>query len=334
MSPFDDIRALIKGAPQGDLAAEEAAREHRRKLMIPPDGMGRLGELAVWMARWQGRNPPRIERPMVAVFASSHGVAKHDVAPDPPDSTGRIVELLKTGQAATNYVAASAGAGMRVFEMAVEQPTKDLSEEPAMTEKECAATIAFGMEALAEKPDLLALGEAGVGGATAAAAVACALYGGNANYWVRAGDWLTPDALERRVDVVQRAMQTHRGHLSDPMEILQRLGGREIAALVGAITAARIEGVPVVLDVFATTVAAAIVHAIEPGAADHCIAGHLSTEPAHPALLDRLGQKPLLDMGLRTTEGAGAAACIPLLRAACEAHAGVATTDQTGWTRR
>ena len=333
MSPFDDIRALISSAPQGDLTAEDAARKRQQDLMIPPGGLGRLGELAVWMARWQGRNPPSVERPMVAVFASSHGVAQHGVAPDPPDATGRIVELLKTGKAATNYVAASAGAGMRVFEMAVEQPTKDISVGPAMSEKECAATIAFGMEALAEKPDVLALGETGVGGATAAAAVACAMYGGNANYWVRAGNWISSEGLEKRIEVVQKALQIHRGHLTDPLEILQRLGGREIAALVGAIIAARVQGVPVVLDVFATTVAAAIVHAIKPGAADHCIAGHLSTEPAHPALLDRLGQKPLLDMGLRTTEGAGAAACIPLLKAACDAHAGVATVADTGWAR-
>ncbi len=333
MSPFDDIRALIKGAPQGDLAAEATARKRCEELMIPPQGLGRFNELAIWMAKWQGRNPPKVEEPLVAVFASSHGVAKYGVAPDPADATPRIVELLKTGQAATNHIAASAGAGMRVFEMAVEQPTKDLTEEPAMSQKECAATIAFGMEAVAEKPDLLALGETGVGGATAAAAVACALYGGNASYWVRAGDWITPDALDRRVDAVAKALQTHRGHLTDPLDILHRLGGREIAALVGAIVAARTQGIPVILDVFATTVAAAIVHAIEPGAAEHCIAGHLSTEPAHPALLDRLGQKPLLDMGLRTTEGAGAAACIPLLRAACDAHAGIATVGDTGWRR-
>ena len=297
MSPFDDIRALIKNAPQGDLEAEAEARVRSADLMIPPGGLGRMSELAVWMARWQGRNPPSVKRPMVAVFASSHGVAKHQVAPDPVDATPRIVELLKTGKAATNHVAASADAGMRVFEMAIEHPTKDLCVEPAMSEEECAATIAFGMEAIAEKPDLLALGETGVGGATAAAAVACALYGGNANYWVRAGSWMSPEGLERRIQVVQKAQQTHRGHLSDPLEILQRLGGREIAALVGAIVAARTQGIPVILDVFATTVAAAIVHAIKPGAADHCIAGHLSTEPAHPALLDRLGQRPLLDMG-------------------------------------
>ncbi len=181
MAPFEDIRALIESAPEGDLIARDAARAHLEQLLIPPGGLGRLGELCVWMARWQGRNPPPVRQPMVAVFASSHGVAKHGVAPDPPEATARIVELLKTGNAATNQVAASAGAGMRVFEMAVETPTGDISVEPAMTEKECAATIAFGMEAIAEKPDLLALGEAGVGGATAAAAVACALYGGNAN---------------------------------------------------------------------------------------------------------------------------------------------------------
>ena len=333
MSPLDDIRGLIEQSPQGDLDAMEKARARLASLMVPPDSLGRLGELAVWMARWQGRCPPRIANPMVAVFASSHGIAQHQVSPDPMEATPKIVDLLRTGNAATNHIAASAGAGMRLFEMALDQPTADISEGPAMTEKECAATIAFGMEAIAEKPDILALGETGVGGATVAAAVACALHGGNAQYWVRAGDWISPDALQRRIDVVERALLLHRGHLSDPLEILHRLGGRELAALVGAIIAARSQGIPVILDVFSSTVAAAVVHAIKPGAADHCIAGHLSSEPAHLAMLDRLGQKPLLDMGLRMTEGAGAAVCVPLLKAACDALSGVATSEETGWTR-
>jgi len=333
MSPFADIRALLDAAPAGDLSARQEAENRQSKLVQAPGGLGALGDAVGWLAQWQGKPKPQIERPMVAIYASSHGICKHDIAADPSSNTKKMVDLLKTGGATTNHLAAAGGAGLRVFEMAVEQPTKDFSVEPAMSEKECAATIAFGMEAIAEKPDLLVLGETGVGGGTAAAAVACAMFGGNATYWVRAGGWVPEEILVNRVEVVKNAMKVHRGHFSDPLEIVRRVGGREIAALVGAIIAARLQGIPVLLDVFSTCVAAAVVNAIKPGAADHCLAGHLSTEPAHQAILDRLSKKPLLDIGLRCSEGAGAAACISLLKAACAAHEHARTAEEAGWTR-
>ncbi len=320
MSPLDDIRALVEGAPVGDLAAKQAAIERQNHLRQAPGGLGRMSEIVAWMAQWQGTAIPKIDQPMVAIYASSHGITKHGVASQPGANTKRMVEMLRTGGAATNHIAAAGGAGLRVFEMAIEKPTADFTEGPAMSERECAATIAFGMEAIAEKPDLLVLGETGIGGGTAAAAVACAMFGGNATYWVRAGAWVPPEVVEARVEVVRKAMETHRGHLSNPLEILRRVGGRELAALVGAIIAARMQGIPVILDVFSTCVAASVVHAIKAGGADHCLAGHLSSEPAHRAILDRLSQKPLLDLGLRCSEGAGASATIGLLKAACAAN--------------
>lgn len=320
MSPLDDIHALVQSAPNGDLAAKAAAEERLNQLKQAPGGFGRMSEIVSWLAQWQGTPIPTIDSPMVAIYASSHGITKHGIASRENASTQGMVEMLRTGGAATNHIAAAGGAGLRVFEMAIEKPTADFTEGPAMSEKETAATIAFGMEAIAEKPDLLALGETGIGGGTAAAAVACAMFGGNATYWVRAGEWVSAEVVEARVAVVRKAMETHRGKLSNPLEILRRVGGREIAALVGAIIAARMQGIPVVLDVFSTCVAAALVHSMKPGAADHCLAGHLSSEPAHQALLDRLGQKPLLDLGLRCSEGAGASATIGLLKAACAAN--------------
>ena len=142
-----------------------------------------------------------------------------------------------------------------------------------------------------------------------------------------------PDILEKRVRIVQTAMQVHRGHLIDPLEILRRVGGRELAAMVGAIIASRAQGIPVLLDAFGATVAAALVHAMKPGAADHCLVGQLSNEPSHQALLDRLGQTPLLQMGLRDLEGLGAAVCIPILQSACAAHAGSEADVNADWTR-
>ncbi|MEM8921657.1 MAG: nicotinate-nucleotide--dimethylbenzimidazole phosphoribosyltransferase, partial [Pseudomonadota bacterium] len=316
-SPFADIRELIASAPDLDADARDAAQSRVAGLVQSRGSLGRLEDLAVWLASWQGLSPPQINQPMAVIFAGSHGVARHNVAADPPETTPKIVDLLRKGDAATNHITAAAGAALRVFEMALEQATPDITQAPAMSEAECAATIAFGMEAVAEKPDLLALGELGVGGGTTAAAVACGLFGGDAGYWVRAGNWVTPDVLARRVEAVETALQTHRGHMSDPLEVMRRLGGRELAAMVGAIVAARHQRVPVVLDGFATCVAAAIVQAVSPSGADHCLAGHLSAEPAHQALLDRLGKDPLLSLDLRHCEAAGSSLAIPILKAAC-----------------
>ena len=186
-----------------------------------------------------------------------------------------------------------------------------------MTEQECASTIAFGMEAVTDSPDCLALGVLGVGGGTAAAAVACALYGGDAQYWVRAGHGIAEEINQARANVLNSAVELHRGHMSNPLEALQRLGGRELAACVGAIIAARHQGIPVVLDSFATAVAAGVIHAIDPRGIDHVIAGHQTDRPAHKAILERLDLEPLLDLQLQLGEGVGGLLALPLLRAAC-----------------
>ena len=314
--PFDDARAL---AFQEAIADEASADWVREKLagMGRPTDFGRLGEAAMWLARWQHRHPPRIEKPTLAIFAGSHGLAANGVSLASDAATRKHIDALREGRAPLSAVATQAGAEIRVMELAIEVPTANIAEAPAMTEKECAATIAYGFEALAGEPDLLALGVSGAGIGTAAAAVACALYGGTADYWVRPGPGTPEDMTELRANLVNEALKLHRSHLNDPLEALACLGGRELAACVGAILAARLQGVPLVLDGFATTIAAGVVHAINPKALSHVLAAHATRRPAHEAALERIGLRPLLDLEYQTGGGLGSATAIGVLRTAC-----------------
>lgn len=310
-TPFDDVRDLIERMPELDLPGE----------YYPDGGMrvskfGRLTRIGEWLAASQRRQIPQVETTTLALFAGSHGIARYHVSVSPEDATRRRIEQLQKGTLATNGVAADARATVKVFELAVEHPTGDISVEPAMSEKDCAATIAYGMEAVADTPDCLALGVLGVGGGTAAAAVAAGLYGGDAKYWVRAGSAPSSEINLAREAIVNKAGEFHRGHLKDPLEVLRRLGGRELAACVGAIIAARHQGVPVVLDGFATCVAAAVVHSLDPRGLDHVMAGQITNRPSHKAILERIKLDPVFDLRLELGEGFGSALAIPVLRAA------------------
>lgn len=314
--PLDDVRDLANqpAAPDDDCAKQV----YDALLGMGREGdFGKLGEAAAWMSGWQRRYPPRIESATLAIFAGSHGISGSGVTLSSNSSTRETVDALREGRAPLSAIAAQVGANIRVFELAIDKPTPSIAEEAAMSERECAATIAYGFEALEGKPDLVALGVVGAGIGTAAAAVACALYGGSPEYWVRPGPQVPQEMNAQRVQMVSDALKTHRGHLTDPLEALRCLGGRELAACVGTIIAARQQGVPVLLDGFATTIAAGVVHAINPLAIEHVKAGHVTRRPAHIAALERLGLSPLVEMEFNTGGGMGSAAAIGLLRTAC-----------------
>jgi len=315
-SPLADVRALILSAP---VASTEPGQQVREALLgMGREGdFGRLGEAAEWLANWQHRYPPRIEKPVLAIFAGSHGLVEEGVSLSSNQDTRAHVDALREGKAPLSAIATQAEAAIRIFELALDTPTPSIAESAAMSEKECAATIAYGFEATEDQPDLLALAVTGAGVGTAAAAVACALYGGSPDYWVRPSSQTPVSLARKRIELVSRALTLHRGHLSDPLEALRCLGGRELAACVGAIVAARHQGVPVVLDGFATTIAAGVVHAIDPKAISHCLASHITRRPAHEAALERLGLKPLMQMEFQTGGGLGSATAIGLLKTAC-----------------
>lgn len=315
-SPFDDVRELaLRPAAPDEACAQQV---YDALLGMGREGdFGRLAEGAAWLSGWQGRYPPRIEMPTLAIFAGSHGLSEDGGTLSSNEITREKVDALREGRAPLSAIAAQVGANIRVFELAIEKPTPNIAETAAMTERECAATIAYGFEALEGEPDLVALGVVGAGIGTAAAAVACALYGGSPEYWVRPGPQVPREMNDQRVKMVTEALKTHRGHLTDPLEALRCLGGRELAACVGTIIAARHQGVPVLIDGFATTIAAGVVHAINPLAIDHVKAAHVTRRPAHEAALERLGIAPMINLEFNTGGGMGSAAAIGLLKTAC-----------------
>ena len=320
--PLDDVRELAMQPVETDAAS--AQRVYDALLEMGREGdFGRLGEGAAWLAEWQKRYPPRLEMPTLAIFAGSHGISQTGVTLSSNQSTREKVDALREGRAPLSAIATQVEANIRVFELAIDRPTPNIAEQPAMTAKECAATIAYGFEALEGKPDLVALGVIGAGIGTAAAAVACALYGGSPEYWVRPGPQVPTDMNQQRVRIVTEALRTHRGQLSDPLEALRCLGGRELAACVGAIIAARHQGVPVLVDGFATTIAAGIVHALNPLGIEHVRAAHVTQRPAHEAALERLGMTPLAEFEFNTGGGMGSVAAIGLLRTACSPFLGL-----------
>jgi nicotinate-nucleotide--dimethylbenzimidazole phosphoribosyltransferase len=327
--PFDDIRNLLKDLPGPDLDAVRKARAREGQLTKPPGALGRLETLSEWLCAWQAHHPPKTERIVVAVFAGNHGVVAQGVAAYPQEVTQQMVANFQNDGAAVNQICKSFGLGLKVFELALEKPTRDITLEAALEEAECAATMAYGMEAT-EGCDLLCIGEMGIGNTTIAAAVAHGLFGGAAEDWVGPGTGVDEDGLRRKADAVRRAVDLHRAHLSDPLEVLRRLGGRELAAMAGAVLAARLQRIPVIIDGYVATAAAAVLKAIRPDALDHCLAGHLSAEPAHRRLLEKLEMKPLLDLGMRLGEGSGAAMAAGMVKAAADLHNGMATFEAAG----
>lgn len=323
--PFDDLRSLLPLMPEPDPVALAAVRARDGELTKPAGSLGRLEEIVEWLAGWQSKAKPTCDKPLVAVFAANHGVAARGVSAYPASVTAAMVENFRNGGGAVNQICGSFGAGLRVFELALELPTKDFTQGPAMDEQECMATIAFGMEAVAANSDVLGVGEMGIANTTAAAAIYAALYGGAAADWVGRGTGVDAGGLTRKIETVEAGLALHRAHLGDPLEVLRRLGGREIAAMAGAILAARLTRIPTLLDGYVACAAAAVLHALDPATLDHCLAAHLSPEGAHGEVLRRLGKKPLLDMGMRLGEGSGAALALGVVKAAANAHNGMAT---------
>jgi nicotinate-nucleotide--dimethylbenzimidazole phosphoribosyltransferase len=328
--PFAEIVELLTIVPEGNEEAVDAVREHDAQLTKPPGSLGKLEGLVEWLARWQGKSKPTLASPMVAIFAGNHGVTDQGVSAFPREVTRQMVANFTEGGAAISQICALHEFNLRVFELALEQPTGDITLTAAMDDKTCAATIAYGMEAIAGGPDCLAIGEMGIGNTTIAAAICAALYGGSGVDWVGRGTGVNDEGLRRKAEAVDRALARHKDALGDPMKILARLGGREIAAMLGALVAARHQKTPVLVDGFVATSAAVIAHAVNPAAIDHCIFAHVSAEQAHRQMLSKMGVTPLLDLGMRLGEGSGAALGMVMVKTALHLHTHMATFASAG----
>ncbi len=330
-APFTTIstfRDALAAAPGPDQAAIQGAQDRNGQLTKPPGALGRLEDLAIWYAGWRGDAQPQIVAPQVIVFAGNHGVCAQGVSAFPPEVTVQMVANFEHGGAAINQLSKAFGAKMDVYPLSLETPTADFTTAPAMTEDEFIVALQTGWNAVDPDADLLVTGEMGIGNTTSAAAVATAVLGGEAADWTGRGTGVDDAGLARKTDVVARGLALHA--TTDPLEALRCLGGRELAAMAGAIAAARHHRIPVILDGFICSAAAAALHKAVDGALDHAVAGHLSAEGAHQRLLDALGKEPLLRLGLRLGEGSGAALAIGVLKGAVACHSGMATFAEAG----
>ncbi len=324
------FEAALGALPAADDAARRAASLRQGQLTKPRGSLGRLEDLAVFMAGWQGRERPRFERARAAIFAGSHGVAVHGVSAFPVSVTAQMVENFRRGGAAINALADAVGLELVIADIQLETPTADFTTAPAMDETECLTALNIGADVVVPGLDMLVVGEMGIGNSTSATALCLRSYGGTAADWVGPGTGVDAAGIARKCAVVAAAVTYHAGSAHSPFETLRRVGGREIVAIAGAVVAARVAGVPVVLDGFISSAAIAPIAAAYPAIVDHCIAGHCSAEPGHERLLAALKLEPLLRLGMRLGEGSGAAVAVGVIRSALAAHDGMATFAEAG----
>lgn len=325
-----DLSDLLRGADGPDESAMQAAAARNAQLTKPAGSLGRLEDIVLHLAAWQGRDVPTLDHPQVAIFAGNHGIAAQGVSAFPAEVTALMVANFQQGGAAINQLCRAFGATLTVTPLDLDTPTADFTQAPAMTEDGFAAALRAGWHGLSPDADLLIVGEMGIGNTTAAAAVAAAIFGGTGRDWAGRGTGLDDAGLIRKAQVVDAGLAAHPQAANDPWAALRCLGGRELAAMAGAIAHARIAGVPVVLDGFICTAAAAVLDRAVPGALDHALAGHVSAEPGHARLLGLLDKTPLLSLDLRLGEGSGAATALGLVKAAVACHAGMATFAEAG----
>lgn len=315
-------------APLFDDAAAAAAQARQNSLTKPPGSLGRLEELAVFMAGWRATERPVIARAQALVFAGNHGVCVHGVSPYPAAVTAQMVANFTSGGAAINQLCRASGADLSVIALDLDRPTEDFTAGPAMSEAETLDAIARGAAAVDPHADILVLGEMGIGNSTIASALACALFGGEPAAWVGPGTGADGAGMARKAAVIAQGLERHRGVAG--IGLLAALGGREQAAICGAVLTARARRIPVVLDGFICTAAAAVLHGVSPGLLDHCLVGHASAEPGHRRLLGALGKQAVLEFDMRLGEGSGAALALGIVRAALECHNGMATFGEAG----
>jgi nicotinate-nucleotide--dimethylbenzimidazole phosphoribosyltransferase len=325
---LQDVAALLADLPQADTDAIEAARARQNTLTKPPGSLGRLEELAEFMAGWQGAERPVITKAQALVFAGNHGVCAKGVNPFPQEVTAQMVANFEHGGAAINQLCRASGAELSVVSLDLDSPTADLSESDAMSEAETLEALKRGAQAVDPEAQVLILGEMGIGNSTVAAALAFAAFGGEAEDWVGRGTGSDKAGRALKAQVVDQGVTLHAGKRG--LQMLAALGGREQAAICGAVLEARAQSIPVLLDGYICTAAIAPLYDAAPAALDHCLVGHSSAEPGHARILQAIDKEPILTMRMALGEGSGAALALGVLKAALECHNGMATFAEAG----
>lgn len=358
------IPTYVKGAapgptprsklPEPSIVAREQAEHRQAELTKPPGSLGRLESLAVQIAAWQSSAAPEVRPAAALLFAADHPVTRHGVSPYPSAVTRAMLDNFVGGGAAASVLCSGQRIPLTVVDVGVagraaaapngnpgarlerdpvsDRSAGDLRTEDAMDRQTFDAALEAGQRAVGRLPrDLkcLILGEMGIGNSTAAAAVCAALLGGDPDDLVGAGTGSHGEALERKRQVVRDAL-TRVGEKPSPREALRRLGGREIAALYGAMLAALERRVVVLVDGFIVSAAALALLLDHPGARAGLVFAHRSGERGHSRVLEYLGVEPLLDLGMRLGEGSGALVAFPVLEQACRLHGGMATFASAG----
>jgi nicotinate-nucleotide--dimethylbenzimidazole phosphoribosyltransferase len=328
---LDVLRDACCALPSGSEEAAGAVARRQDTLTKPQGSLGRLETLVAWLARWQDRDMPKLENVKVIVFAGSHGVTAQGVSAFPSEVTAQMVANFASGGAAINQLARIAGAQLDVVPLDIEHPTGDFTQTEAMNETEFLAAVRAGHQSVTRDIDLVCFGEMGIGNTTPAAAIAAALFGGGAERWTGRGTGIDDAGLGRKIAAIDKGLALHAAGLSDPLKVAAALGGRELAAILGATLAARQLRVPVLLDGFVCTAAAVPLAKLHPTGLAHAQAAHVSAEAGHRALLGALElPPPLLDLGMRLGEGSGACLAVNILRSALECHTGMASFAEAG----
>ncbi|MER8773398.1 nicotinate-nucleotide--dimethylbenzimidazole phosphoribosyltransferase [Mesorhizobium sp. M0220] len=327
---LDELRAACLDLPNGSDTAANAVARRQDTLTKPQGSLGRLETIAAWLARWQGRDMPKLDRVKVFVFAGNHGVTTQGVSAFPSEVTVQMVANFAGGGAAINQLARIAGADLDVIPLDLDRPTGDFTQDAAMDDEAFLAAVSAGYDAISRELDLVCFGEMGIGNTTPAAAISTALFGGGAERWTGRGTGVDDAGLVRKIVAIEAGLKRHATALADPLKLAATLGGRELAAILGATLAARHLGVPVLLDGFVCTAAAAPLAALHPAGLAHTMAAHVSAESGHRRLLEALGLPPLLDLGMRLGEGSGACLAVNIVRSALECHVRMASFAEAG----
>jgi nicotinate-nucleotide--dimethylbenzimidazole phosphoribosyltransferase len=327
------VGPFLRDLPAADNAARAAVDRRAADILRPAGAFARLDEIASWLASWQRTDRPRVLRPAAIVFAADHGVVAEGVSSYPSEVTRAVHDALRERAATGAVMARALEAELVVVDVGIGRPTGNIVREAALSTERFVESFDAGRSAVAGlQPDLLVLGDMGIGNTTAAAAVCALLFGLGAEDWTGRGAGIDDAGYERKLAAVEAA-RSRVADVSDPIEVLRQVSGAELVALAGAAVEARMRSIPVVLDGFVVASAVAPLELTVAGVLDHCLAGHCSAEPGHRLLLDKLGKRPLLDLELRLGEGSGGLLAVPLIRMAAACVTEVATFAEWGIAR-
>lgn len=323
------LRDLLADLPGPDLDAAAAVHERAADILRPSGALAWLDGIAAWFASWNHSSRPQVRKPVGLIFAGDHGVAAAEaVSAYPTDVTAAMFEAYRQGRSTISAFARHAGAAVTAVDVGIGRPTGDIRVEAALSRERFDEIVDVAIAAVDDlDADLLVLGEMGIGNTTPSAAIAAALAGGETAAWVGRGTGVDDEGLARKRIAVQTAVRRIAG-VHDPLEVLREVGGAELVAIAAATVAARRRSLPVVLDGYVVTASVLPLVMVEPTALIHCTVGHCSAEPGHRRLLERLGQRPLLDLDMRLGEGSGAMAAVPLIAMACAGISEVPTFSE------